>query len=213
MNHLEASKERYIRHPEQQFRWSVEMAWEKADKYYSLLDDTPVFIAAIVLNPRRGWQWIDKRWADRESWRTAARTAVNRLWSQYRTLPRDKVLPEAEAIVERDLNSLAAFKRDCDSSEDYVSPVADEYAFWIKRPIDHDFKSPITYWTAHRVKWPRLARIALDIFSVLAMSDELERIFSLAGCMVTDRRNRLKGDAIQAGQCLKNWYGVGLKRQ
>jgi len=54
--------------------------------------------------------------------------------------------------------------------------------------------------------------MALDVFSIPAMSDEPERIFSLAGCMVIDRRNRLKADAVQAGQCLKNWYGADIEQ-
>jgi len=72
-------------------------------------------------------------------------------------------------------------------------------------PRDWDFTSPITYWIAMRKRWPRLARLALDIYSIPAMSDEPERIFSLTGCMVTDRRSRLKSDIVQASQCIRSW--------
>jgi hypothetical protein len=33
--------------------------WEKMEKYYKLSDRTPVYAAAIVLYPRRKWQWIN----------------------------------------------------------------------------------------------------------------------------------------------------------
>ena len=80
--------------------------------------------------------------------------------------------------MERELNSLAAFKKDCDECG---VAILDEYTYWTEHvPPDDSFKCPLTYWTAHKAKWPRLTRMALDIFSIPAMSDELERIFSLA---------------------------------
>jgi len=39
------------------------------------------------------------------------------------------------------------------------------------------------------------------------MSDDPERSFSAAGNMVTKKRNRLRGDVIEASQCLRNWFG------
>lgn len=54
--------------------------------------------------------------------------------------------------------------------------------------------------------------MALDLLSIPAMSSEPERIFSLAGLMVTDRRNRLHTDIIQATQCIRSWehHGIAL---
>ena len=47
--------------------------------------------------------------------------------------------------------------------------------------------------------------MALDILSILSMSAELERLFSGAGITITDRRNRLGIESIQAIECLKSW--------
>jgi len=118
-----------------------------------------------------------------------------------------------ETTIERELSCLAAFKKDCDGESRVSLAAVDEYTYWTEHvPVDEDYKCPIAYWVAYQEKWPRLTRMALDIFSIPAMSDEPERIFSLAGCMVTERRNRLKGDAIQAAQCLKNWYRANIKQ-
>jgi hypothetical protein len=51
--------------------------------------------------------------------------------------------------------------------------------------------------------------MAIDLFSISAMSSELERIFSLAGQMVTPQRGRLKADLIGAAQCILSWEKVG----
>ena len=47
--------------------------------------------------------------------------------------------------------------------------------------------------------------MALDILSIPAMSAEPERLFSGAKITISDRRNRLTVDTIQALQCLKSW--------
>jgi len=54
---------------------------------------------------------------------------------------------------------------------------------------------------------PDLARMALDILAVPPMSDEIERVFSSAKLLLTDRRSRLKMDIIKANECLQSWYG------
>lgn len=58
------------------------------------------------------------------------------------------------------------------------------------------------------MKYPNLARMALNILSVPAMSDEPERLFSSAGLTLTDRRNRAGIDLIEALEQLKSWYKI-----
>jgi hypothetical protein len=49
--------------------------------------------------------------------------------------------------------------------------------------------------------------MALDILSIAAMSPESERLFSSAKITITDRRNRLGIETIEAIECLKSWLG------
>jgi hypothetical protein len=58
------------------------------------------------------------------------------------------------------------------------------------------------------MKYPNLTRMALNVLSVPAMSDEPERLFSSAGLTLTDRRNRAGIDLIEALEQLKSWYKV-----
>lgn len=37
-------------------------SWAKLDKYYSLTDRSPVYIAALVLSPQRKWDYIANNW-------------------------------------------------------------------------------------------------------------------------------------------------------
>ena len=51
--------------------------------------------------------------------------------------------------------------------------------------------------------------MALDILAIPAMSAEVERVFSSTGLLITDRRNRLKNDVVEAVECLKSWASEG----
>ena len=48
--------------------------------------------------------------------------------------------------------------------------------------------------------------MALDLLSIPAMSAEPERLFSGAKITITDRRNRLGIDTIEAIESLKSWF-------
>ena len=58
------------------------------------------------------------------------------------------------------------------------------------------FDSPIPYWIGKLKQWPQLAQMALDVYSTPAMSDEPERVFSIAGNVLSVRRRRLTSDAV-----------------
>jgi hAT family C-terminal dimerisation region len=51
--------------------------------------------------------------------------------------------------------------------------------------------------------------MALDILSILAMSAECERVFSSTKILISDRRNRLKDDIIEANECIRHWTKEG----
>jgi hypothetical protein len=53
-----------------------------------------------------------------------------------------------------------------------------------------------------------LCRMALDIQALPFMSSECERIFSSVKSIVTDRRNCLRLDIIEACECLRYWYAA-----
>jgi hypothetical protein len=62
---------------------------------------------------------------------------------------------------------------------------------------------------AQRASYPALSIRALDIPSIPAMSAEPEGLFSDAKITITDRRNKLGIESIQAIECLKYWLGSG----
>jgi hypothetical protein len=55
-----------------------------------------------------------------------------------------------------------------------------------------------------------LYRMAVDLFAIPGMSAECERIFSQAEKMITDERNRLSPETVEADQLQKQWLRRGL---
>ncbi len=52
--------------------------------------------------------------------------------------------------------------------------------------------------------------MAFDILLVLAMSDELERVFSGARCTILWDRIQLGPEIVEAVECLKHWKRSGI---
>ena len=56
--------------------------WAKLNKYYTLTDQTPVYVAALVLNPRWKWGYIEKHWE--KAWLPKSKKLLDELWEIYR---------------------------------------------------------------------------------------------------------------------------------
>ena len=56
-----------------------------------------------------------------------------------------------------------------------------------------------------RQRWPRLSHIAINVLSILAISDEPERVFSGARRTITWERGQIDPKTIEMTECLKHW--------
>ncbi|OJT06528.1 Zinc finger BED domain-containing protein RICESLEEPER 2 [Trametes pubescens] len=64
----------------------------------------------------------------------------------------------------------------------------------------------VEYWWEHRHVYPTLARMALDILPIPASSVAVERLFSRAREVSTDRRSRLGPDLFEWLECLHHFW-------
>jgi hAT family protein len=86
--------------------------------------------------------------------------------------------------------------------------LGDEYArYCVSDPIFENFDA-CTWWLekTQQINYPNLSKMALDILSIPAMSADPERLFSSTKLVLTDLRNRLGMDLLEAFECLKSWY-------
>ena len=66
---------------------------------------------------------------------------------------------------------------------------------------------PLAWWLFNHatVNFSILQKLAMDVFTMPAISSECERVFSQIKKVVTNERNRLKADTIEALECQKHW--------
>lgn len=85
----------------------------------------------------------------------------------------------------------------------------DEYARYIKERVEWT-DDPIAWWQepVQRHKYPHLSKMALNMLSIPAMAADVERLFSSAGLTLTDRRNRMGINLLEALECLKSWNKI-----
>ncbi|ODQ71005.1 hypothetical protein LIPSTDRAFT_73577 [Lipomyces starkeyi NRRL Y-11557] len=86
----------------------------------------------------------------------------------------------------------------------------DEYSRYLVAPVLPEVTDPRAWWLepTQRKSYSALSIMALDVLSIPAIrSAEPERLFSSAKITITDRRNRLGIETIEAIECLKSWLG------
>ena len=63
----------------------------------------------------------------------------------------------------------------------------------------------LQWWRDHERDYPVLSKMAFDILSIPGMSAEVERVFSQAKKLITDERNQLCVETVEACEQQKNW--------
>ncbi|KAM0664385.1 hypothetical protein ACQRIU_006967 [Beauveria bassiana] len=106
LKHLEESKFRHERDEEPYLRIGCNLGWMKLDEYYSLTDESPAYLASLVLHPAYRWTTVESQWADRPEWIARGKAAVEELWSQHRDLSVEQESLPDQPTVPRKLSDL-----------------------------------------------------------------------------------------------------------
>lgn len=235
LSHLEKLKDEYAESQKDTAFWvAIEQAWSKATEYYNLLDATPVYTAALLLDPRLKYEYLKKEWgADHAK---LGVDAVRRLWEQdYRlsTLPTaindsygssisSSENSEHQPLADVDTNKRPRKRIKYGNIDELIKQqrrlpllekVGDELTLYLGSDLETDGDLvPFQYWLrpAVRAKYPSLSCMAIDILAIPAMSAEAERVFSSAGFILNSRRRRLKEETLEAMLCLSHWGNSGL---
>lgn len=92
----------------------------------------------------------------------------------------------------------------------------DEFDQYIVDPMvlaeDLEGRTVLDWWleSKQRTRFPLLSLMAIDIFSIPAMSSEPERVFSGAKHTISGQRASLKSTTIELLECLKSWFRLGI---
>ncbi|KAL0225210.1 hypothetical protein RCL1_003122 [Eukaryota sp. TZLM3-RCL] len=63
----------------------------------------------------------------------------------------------------------------------------------------------VEFWMKNSIRFPTVAKFALDVLTAQATSVPSEQLFSKGGLVVNKRRSLLSPDTVQAVLCLESW--------
>lgn len=206
---------------------SLLASWNKIEKYYKLVDQTPVYYAAVILNPTLKMLWFRKQWQTDETlpWIAQVEDLVRTIWRrEYKATDNAAPPPSSRTTAlqskETAYDRFKAFKRlRFDPSDAAAAPqLLDQFEQYLASdPVLYDSTNKrdfdvIGYWKERELLQPQLAQFAFDVFSLPVMTADNERSFSSGRDMITYRRSRLLSDIIEACQCLKSWLTPPKKK-
>jgi hAT family C-terminal dimerisation region len=208
----------------------INNCWEKLRKYYALMDLSPVYAAAVVLNPEHKLDYFRSSWGDCPDWIEGAESSVEEFWlTMYKDSQKPRTADStAKHVPDSDLFHPPSNKDNPSEFTEWKSMhkhkntgfKPDEYKDYLE--TEHFKSDPnqqsgesltaaqksvnlCAFWARYEGQYPSLARMAYDVLSVPAMSAECERVFSAAKLLLSDRRARMKEDIIEASECLRAW--------
>lgn len=215
LNAVDSTKQTYasmnMEHPCDEYLYlsaAAEASWNHVEKYYKLIDESPAYYAAQILDPHNKWAWLTQEWGGsttKAPWLAAGKEKVRTLWMEDYKSTTPSMQEQSTELHPEAFSRAREFKR----IKLGHTPVTDEYEAYLatdrESPDGRD--AAITFWNLRYHSQPALALFALDMLAIPCMADDCERLFSGTGLMITSRRSRLLPDIIEASELLRVWAG------
>jgi hypothetical protein len=189
-----------------EFHSNINAAWQRIHDHCETLQSNPLYVAAVVLHPRIKWRYLETKWKDRKDRLSTVKAALGEYWrSNYRdtvahshSVPSDASCDNTRAPDEWSDGEAC----DVDQFEQYQSERPDK---------SYESKeSPVEYWVRRRRRWPQLATMALDIYSVPAMAGGSEVNFGQITKACSSGEQQLDDNTQACLMCLKIWQSAGI---
>ncbi|KAG7423575.1 putative AC transposase [Fusarium oxysporum f. sp. raphani] len=196
---------------------SIEMGWFVLNKYYTISEEAPVHVAALLLDPRCRKAYLDKNW--KSAWINPAIVGVRQLWEEEYNINNSVNDIDGDIVTTPEDTPVAPGKPPSQLQillqemevETTVSTDSDDLEAFINAPAIKIDCEPLEWWcrTEQRRQFPRLSRMAIDILSINPQSAEPERTFSGARRTASWDRLSITCERIEEVECLGNWMRNG----
>ncbi|KIJ37679.1 hypothetical protein M422DRAFT_177585, partial [Sphaerobolus stellatus SS14] len=138
-----------------------------------------------------------------ESWKKEAVHQLKEEWKNYKPKPVEKPMVKITPTVH--MVPLPFF---FDMDNFNLDLMQDELDQYLSSPPETSCADPIAYWSARVTSGSHLARLALDILSIPAMSVDVKHAFS-RGCLTVSRlRHSLKDSTTCMATVLGSWNSI-----
>jgi hypothetical protein len=189
-------------------RTAIDNMWAKIKEYYTKTKNPSVYVDANILHSGRKLHLFKKKDSSfaevpdqAKIYEREARARFNALYNNSES-----------AISTGEQPNLLKCKRadsDEDSSDssdgDDLLNEYNEYDHYIRVKRDKSVKNPLVWWGQNNATFPKMGKWYRDVGPVPASSAGVEREFSMAGNIVTKKRNRLSGKTISNIMQYKRW--------
>ena len=182
------------------FNASLVTAWQAFDKYYTLINNTGAYTAAILLHPNRRKSYLRAVW--HKDWVNPGVERATLIWQQYKQNYENNIIEDLSHH-----NQFERFQHEIEMKQRRSQGGSfDEFGRFINAPAKSIKQGALEYWLqpSQRQSYLQLSQIAIDILSTMAMSAESERVFSDARRTVTWTRASLSSVTIEQLECLKH---------
>ena len=162
------------------------------------------------MNPIKKWDWFTLR---RPEYKGTAEIAIKQIWNDFYKdqPPTPPISSQTPSYIPQNPPS-TSFDEDDDPLEPTPLGEVDAYKSYCDTPrVPNESCKPselAQWWRDHPQN--EVMKMAWDTLAIPAMSAECERLFSSASRLIASGRNNMKDDAMEANECLKNWYTQGI---
>ncbi|PSR76351.1 hypothetical protein PHLCEN_2v1847 [Hermanssonia centrifuga] len=195
------------------FADTLQAGIDKIAEYYDKTGDSDAYIICIYLAPEIKGSHFKKHWS--LELQQEAKELIKRVFREhYSVLSKDSQVPEQTQKLSTGKARMRLRALSDDELETEViatapsrsmgKPWLPEFRHYLNMAehVQGDM-SAVKWWGLNAHRYPVWASLARDYLSIMATSVSSERAFSQGGITVSKRRNRLKGDVVEALQCLK----------
>ncbi|KAL3587722.1 hypothetical protein FPOAC2_13621 [Fusarium poae] len=131
---------------------SINNCWSKLDEYYSLLGQSSLYPAAVILHPRWNVSWLEANWTSHEQlvWLRDAKNSVREFFEQQ--YPRKEQYEAARAMTGKAMrqDEPSQFDQWMQSYDQYMMEEEDEIGVYMRQgPVWRENLNPILWWKEH----------------------------------------------------------------
>ncbi|KIL54872.1 hypothetical protein M378DRAFT_91765 [Amanita muscaria Koide BX008] len=194
------------------FHGALHAATAKLNEYYEKTADSNAHILVMLLHPERKMAYFKKHWSENLQ-KNVLDLGRDLFKQRYAATASSQITPPRPTKRQRTQSFMCETDSD-DSDTDNngvdeasSTPWLAEYERYVNtNEIIPPGMTVVAWWGLNALRYPIAASLARDYLAIMSSSVSSECAFSSAGLTLTKRRNRLKGDIVEALQCLKCMY-------
>ena len=189
---------------------AIDKMWEKIKDHYTKMKNPPAYVDANILHPGKKLHLFKKKDSSftelhdqAEIYEKAARGWFDKLYNN--PLLSTKSMVEPSNSLKRKRGADSDDSSNDSSDDDEQSDAYNEFDHYLRVKRDKNAKDGLVWWRNSHGMFPKTGKWYQDVAAVPAFSAGVEREFSMAGDIVTKKRNWLSGKTISNIMQYKRW--------